>query len=88
MIRLCTSTCVAARPTPGAAYIVSAMSATSRSISGVKAVTRDATFFSRGSGYSRMFSRAMDDDRGSACKMQVTDAESRVKSLYLRPSLA
>ena len=57
--RLCTSTCVAARPTPGAAYMVSAMSRTSFSISGVKAVTGAATFFSRGSGYSRMWSSAI-----------------------------
>jgi hypothetical protein len=52
------------------------MSATSRSISGVKLVTGVATFFSRGSGYSRMFSSAMRRRWGLACKMQVTDAES------------
>ena len=54
MIRLWTSTCVAASPTPGAAYIVSAMSRTSRWISGPNVVTGAATFFRRGSGYSRM----------------------------------
>ena len=47
MTRLCTSTWVAARPTPGAAYMVSAMSRTSLAISGVNAVTVAATFETR-----------------------------------------
>ena len=54
------STCVAASPTPGAAYMVSAMSRTSLWMSGVNAVTGVATFLRRGSGYSSMRSCAMD----------------------------
>ena len=52
--RLWTSTWVAASPMPGAAYMVSAMSRTSRTMSGPNSVTGAATFFSRGSGYSRI----------------------------------
>ena len=48
--RLCTSTCVAASPIPGAAYIVSAMSAASRRIDSSTSVTGSARFFSLGSG--------------------------------------
>ncbi len=59
MTRLCTSTWVAARPTPGAAYIVSARSRTSFRISGVTAATGAAILRRRGSGNSRIVSRAM-----------------------------
>ena len=45
MTRLWTSTCVAASPTPGAAYMVSAMSWTSLTTSAVKAVTERRDFF-------------------------------------------
>ena len=73
--RLWTSTWVAARPIPGAAYMVSAMSRTSFWMSAVNAVTGAATLRSRGSGYSRIGNSAMVSD-GLACKMQTRDAES------------
>lgn len=48
--RLLMPICVAARPQPGAAYIVSAMSSTSAWISGVTSVTGSAFSRRRGSG--------------------------------------
>ena len=50
MICLCTSTWVAARPMPGAAYMVSAMSATSFFRPSSKTVTGAATLCRRASG--------------------------------------
>ena len=52
--RFVTPTCGAASPMPGAAYIVSSMSAPSRLTSSVISVTGSQTFLRRGSGWIRM----------------------------------
>ncbi len=57
-------TCGAARPTPGASYIVASRSAASDSISGVTRATGSATFFRRGSGWIRIVRRLMPVDLG------------------------
>ena len=48
--RSCTSTWVAARPTPSASYIVSSMSSTRRRMRASTSVTGRATVYRRGSG--------------------------------------
>jgi hypothetical protein len=60
MMRWCTLTWVAARPMPGAAYMVSSMSSISWPSSASKVATGAARVRRRGSGNSRMVSRAMD----------------------------
>ena len=57
--RSCTLTCVAASPMPGAAYMVSAMSATSLRIRSSTTGTRSATVCNRASGYLSMSSTAI-----------------------------
>src|SRR5262249_42405754 len=60
MTRLWTSTWVAARPTPGAAYIVSAMSLINLRILSSTRATLAASLCKRGSGYRKMGNSAME----------------------------
>src|SRR5690606_37705723 len=83
MKRWWTSTWLAARPMPGAAYLVSNMSSRSRWNSGV--VTRAtstgaATVRRRGSGNSRMGSWAMAGKWGCLSQTQATDVHSSAQA--------